>query len=283
MTALDAADLVVIAGRTLGIDTAAALARMDIPAAQAALAQARSPGQEPGTAFPDPAAAAAAGVGLMRALLQHRPFPQQNKKVAVAAGLQFLSLNGWRADLDPAATTAVVVEALESGRLTPGAAAAWLSPRLTTAPRLSTAPRAYRVGLAPAAVPRLRPRLPPLVPADRVPVGRAAMSALLAVTVGGVAALAACSHAPGMSDDAAAKAPASQSSVGSSARSADLAYAACMRSHGIEKFPDPTAGGVAVIVPTAGSNPSSLPFRSAERGCQAIVPAAVIHIVTAVK
>jgi prophage maintenance system killer protein len=188
VTALDAADLVVIAGRTLGIGTDAALAQMDIAAAQDALAEARPPGQEPGTGFPDRAAAAAAGVGLVRALLRHRPFPEHGQQVAVAAGLQFLSLNGWRADLNPAATAAVVVEALASGRLTPEDAAAWLSPRLSPA---------RRAGRAPTAVPRSSPGRPISLPAARVPAGRAVAGALLAVAVTGATLLAAaCSRAP---------------------------------------------------------------------------------------
>ena len=44
MTVLDAADLVVIAARTLGIGSDAALASMDVKAAQAALAEAGQPG-----------------------------------------------------------------------------------------------------------------------------------------------------------------------------------------------------------------------------------------------
>ncbi|MGH3212905.1 MAG: hypothetical protein ACRDNO_34605, partial [Trebonia sp.] len=126
MIALDPADLVVIAGRTLGIGPDAALDRLDITAALDALAEARPPVAK----FPDRTAAATAGVGLVRALLRHRPFPEQAQQVAVAAGLQFLSLNGWRADLNPPATAAVVVEALASGRLPPGDAASWLAPRL---------------------------------------------------------------------------------------------------------------------------------------------------------
>ncbi len=39
----------------------------------------------------------------MHALLRHRPFPRHGEQVAVAAGLQFLSLNGWRADLGASA------------------------------------------------------------------------------------------------------------------------------------------------------------------------------------
>jgi prophage maintenance system killer protein len=164
---LNAADLVVIAARTLGISTDAALTCMEIPAAQAALAEAGPPGQEPGADFSEQAAAAA--IALVRALLRNRPFPQQNQQVAVAAGLQFLSLNRWRADLDPAATTAVVVEALASGRLAPVDAVAWLSPRLSPAPRSD---RRHRVGRTLVSVPRFSPRLPRLLPAAPAAVGR---------------------------------------------------------------------------------------------------------------
>jgi hypothetical protein len=76
----------------------------------------------------------------VHALLRHRPFPRHCEQVAVAAALQFLSLNGWRADLNPPAPAVVVIEALASGRLTPEAASAWLSPRLTpTRPPLRVA------------------------------------------------------------------------------------------------------------------------------------------------
>src|SRR5262245_47519962 len=115
MIVLDAADLAVIAGRTLGISTDAALAVMDIPAAQAALAEVRSHEGRPGAALSDRDAAAAA-VRMVHALLRHRPFPREGRQVAVCAGLQLLSLNGWQADLNPPATTAVVIEALAAGQ-----------------------------------------------------------------------------------------------------------------------------------------------------------------------
>ena len=188
MTALDAADLVVIAGRTLGISTDAALARMDLAAARDALAEAvlstagrstaGSPGPQPGLDLRDRATAAAASVGLVRALLRHRPFPEHGQQVAVAAGLQFLSLNGWRADLSPAAIAVVVVEALASGQLAPDDAASWLSPRLSAAP--GTAARARR---APAATPGAQRGLPVSLAAARVPARRAIAAALLAVAV----------------------------------------------------------------------------------------------------
>jgi len=123
---LDEADLVVIAGQALGIGTGAALSQLDMAAARAALTEAGLAG---GT-ISDREMAAAAGIGLIQALLRHRPFAQHGEQVAVAAGLQFLSLNGWRADLDPPAAAAVAVEALACGRLSPADAAAWLSPRL---------------------------------------------------------------------------------------------------------------------------------------------------------
>jgi prophage maintenance system killer protein len=156
--AIDVADLVVIAGQVLGVGPDAALDQLDIAAAQAALteaaladgAQAADPqaadprtGWSEDRAVPDDWAAAAAGAaGLMRALLRHRPFPCQHRQVAVAATVQFLALNGWRADLDPPRTALVVVEGLASGRLSPADTAAWLRPRLSpySAPPAREAP-----------------------------------------------------------------------------------------------------------------------------------------------
>jgi hypothetical protein len=138
MTGLDVADLVVIAGRALGIGTDVALAQIDLPAAEAALAAWATPaawaalaeGPPPG-GIPDRAAAAAAGIGLVHALLRHPPFPGHDRQLAAAAGLQFLAVNGWEAALDPPEAAAIVIESLASGRLTPAGAAAWLSPRLS--------------------------------------------------------------------------------------------------------------------------------------------------------
>jgi hypothetical protein len=132
MIILDVVDLVVIAGQALGIGTEAALNQVDLPAARAALTEADCGG----AVIADQAGAANAGITLMHALLRHRPFPIHGDRIAVAAGLQFLSLNGWRAELDPPATAAVIVEALACGQLSPAAAAAWLSPRLTADKRL---------------------------------------------------------------------------------------------------------------------------------------------------
>jgi hypothetical protein len=123
---LDAADLVLIAGQVLGIGTDPALRQLDVAAAQAALAEARIAG----SAIVDQDTAAAAAIGLMHALLRHRPYARHGERIAVAAGLQLLSLNRWRADLEPTAAAVVVVEALACGQVSPADAAAWLSPRL---------------------------------------------------------------------------------------------------------------------------------------------------------
>jgi prophage maintenance system killer protein len=126
VTSLDVADLVVIGGQVLGIGTGAALKRVDPRAAQSALDEA------PMTlSLPDNYAVAAACAHLMSGLLRHPPFPEHRERMAVAAGLQFLAVNGWRADLDPPQVAAIVVRCLASGRIEPDDMAVWLAARLT--------------------------------------------------------------------------------------------------------------------------------------------------------
>ena len=118
MIALDVADLVVIASRTLRVDTGVALDLLDPAAAESALVRAR-PGGQPG----DPAGRAAA---LLHALLRERPLRRGNRQVALAATLQFLALNGW--DVEPDPQIAGLVAGLAAGTLDPPAAAARLAP-----------------------------------------------------------------------------------------------------------------------------------------------------------
>jgi hypothetical protein len=186
VTALDAADLVVIAARTLGIGNDAVLASMDVPAAQAALS-----------------------------------------------------------------------------------------------PRLSPAPRPLPVRRSATPVRRPTPRLARLLPEVPPRVGRAAAGALFAGAVGGVTVLAAaCSHAPGTASARTDAVRQTQTRQQEPARPADLAYTACMRSHGVTRFPEPTPADVAAIAPATGIDPSSTRFRSVEQACRTAVPAAVIRIVT---
>jgi prophage maintenance system killer protein len=132
MTRLDVADLVVIAAQTRGPDWRAALGELDIAAAQTALAEAWGTAGDSGREGDDPAAAAA---GLLRALIVYHPFRDGNQQVAFMAMVQFLAMNGWRANLDPPEAVQAVIADLAAGTLGVAEAAAWLSPRLSPIPR----------------------------------------------------------------------------------------------------------------------------------------------------
>lgn len=59
------------------------------------------------------------------------------------------------------------------------------------------------------------------------------------------------------------------------ARSQALAFSACMRSHGVPKFPDPqfSTGRTSLrITPGSGIDPSSPAFQAAQRACQKDMP-----------
>jgi prophage maintenance system killer protein len=119
---LELGDLVVIAGRTLGLDTGQVIDLLDPAAAERALALVRSP-EMPG----DPAGLAAM---LLRALVSERPLRRGNEQVALAAMLQFLALNGWDVESDPPGAIAEVVTGLAAGNRDVWQAADWLAPRL---------------------------------------------------------------------------------------------------------------------------------------------------------
>jgi prophage maintenance system killer protein len=144
MIALEVADLVLIASRTLGLDTGQVLDLLDPAAAEQALAQAQ-PRSEPG----DPATCAAV---LLHALVRERPLLSGNRQVALAAMLQFLALNGQGMDPEPPELTAAVVTRIAAGSLEIKDVADWLAPRL----RPSGAAAAW----AKEAPMRARPALP---------------------------------------------------------------------------------------------------------------------------
>ena len=122
MIALEVADLVLIASRTLGLDTAQVLDLVDVAAAENALAAA-----QPGSESADPALRAAA---LLHALARQRPLRRCNQQVALAAMLQFLAINGWDMDPDPPGPVAAMVAGLAAGTAGTRDAAALLAPRL---------------------------------------------------------------------------------------------------------------------------------------------------------
>ncbi len=155
MISLNIADLVVVASRTLRLSTGATLGILDVTAAETALAEAAAQAAltETGPAAPDATAPAAPGppgspaiegrpgrdaaevstVGacLLHALVRHRPLRRGNGQVALVATLQFLAVNGWRADLDPPEATGAVLAALAAGEMTADGLVAWLRPRLS--------------------------------------------------------------------------------------------------------------------------------------------------------
>jgi Clp amino terminal domain, pathogenicity island component len=135
----DMADLVVIAGATLSLDTAATFDLLNVAAADAALAEAQS-----GRGGHDPATD---GASLLHALLRHHPFRCGNRKIAAVVTLQFLILNGWQADLGPAKAARAVIADLADGRLAPADFAAWLAPKLspTSPPITQEAPMRARI------------------------------------------------------------------------------------------------------------------------------------------
>jgi prophage maintenance system killer protein len=120
--ALEVADLVLIASRTLGLDTGQVLDLVDVAAAENALAAA-----QPGSGSADPALRAAA---LLHALARQRPLRRGNQQVALAAMLQFLAINGWDMDPDPPGPVATMVAGLAAGTAGTSDAAALLAPRL---------------------------------------------------------------------------------------------------------------------------------------------------------
>src|ERR1017187_1124106 len=137
MRPLELADLVLIAAKTLDLDTGATLDLLDTDAAEAALAEA-----QPGNGDTEPASTELANTGpantgrarlaaeLLHALIRYRPFRHGNDQVAIMAMVQFLAINGWQTDLGPPKAVRTVITELAAGRLPATDLAAWLSPRL---------------------------------------------------------------------------------------------------------------------------------------------------------
>jgi len=54
--------------------------------------------------------------------------------------------------------------------------------------------------------------------------------------------------------------------------SSALAFASCMRSHGVPSFPDPSGGGGGIQLGATGVNPQSPAFKSARKACGGLLP-----------
>jgi prophage maintenance system killer protein len=100
MIVLSVPELLAVATRVLRASPVDVVESTDLDAVATAL-------EETSDAGDDPAAAAAA---LLRGLLRRRPFVRANRRVAVAATLQMLALNGWDLALEPARTDRLLDE-----------------------------------------------------------------------------------------------------------------------------------------------------------------------------
>ncbi len=145
MIELGVADLVIIAARTLGLDTGQVLDLLDPSAAERALDHAR-PGSDPADAG-RAADAAGQAAALLHALVRHRPLRNGNQQVALVAMLQFLALNGWEVDLGPPAPVRAMVAELAADAIVTKDVAGWLAPRLR--PTQPAAPAAKEAPMRP--------------------------------------------------------------------------------------------------------------------------------------
>ena len=84
---------------------------------------------------------------------------------------------------------------------------------------------------------------------------------LCSLAVGSTLALAACgsSHKP-------------SATSASGTSSGALAFANCMRSHGVPSFPDPSGGGSGIQLGGTGINAQSPAFKSARKACGGLAP-----------
>jgi hypothetical protein len=98
------------------------------------------------------------------------------------------------------------------------------------------------------------------------------------IVVLGLVASACGSSSPGVANVGAGSATTlvsgSSSSNGGSKQSHALAFARCMRSHGVTNFPDPSSSGAISISAgsSSGLDPSSPQFQAAQKTCQSLLP-----------
>lgn len=94
--------------------------------------------------------------------------------------------------------------------------------------------------------------------------------------------MAAALAAVALASTACSGSPAGSGSAGGSGggtespRESGLAYAACMRSHGVPDFPDPSSSGAIVINPASGIDLNAPQFDAAQRACQKLVPRSAV-------
>ena len=111
--------------------------------------------------------------------------------------------------------------------------------------------------------PRTRPPRPRLAPGARLIAVVIVAAAVMAGITTACSSSSSSSHASG------------QASGHASSSGGALAFSACMRSHGVPSFPDPTSnGGISIQVqPGSGIDPNSPAYQAAFHSCQSLLPA----------
>ena len=117
----------------------------------------------------------------------------------------------------------------------------------------------------------------PLSPRTRPPRPRLAQDArLIAVVIVAAAVMAGITTACSSSSSSSPSHASGQALGHASSSGGVLAFSACMRSHGVPNFPDPTSGsnGNSVeLQPGSGIDPNSPQYQSAMHACQSLLPA----------
>jgi len=133
---LEVADLVIIAERTLRLDTGQVLALLDPEAAGRALRKARN--------ADDPGEAVGRAAALLHALVTERPLRSGNDQIALVAMAQLLALNGLDVNLYPPESVRKLVTDLAAGTIATSDVADWLAvrvlPRCEAEPDIKEAP-----------------------------------------------------------------------------------------------------------------------------------------------
>jgi hypothetical protein len=99
-----------------------------------------------------------------------------------------------------------------------------------------------------------------------------AASLLVAGCGGGSATPGVANIGTSASDDSSSSGSSSGGSGGNGGKAENGArFSACMRSHGVRNFPDPSSGGGLTIGPNSGIDPNSATFKAAEKACEKLL------------
>jgi hypothetical protein len=103
---------------------------------------------------------------------------------------------------------------------------------------------------------------------------RLGMASVLLTVVLVATACSGGSTGPGVAGQGSSSTPSASASASADVREAQLAYARCMREHGISDFPDPEPGGGIAIEGEPGGDldPDSPRFQAADEACRSLLP-----------